>query len=111
MPFHEKDGLRYFTFESLDDEGVLAAAFTRHGGASPSPWAKLNLGSLVGDKPENVVENRRRIFQSIGRPVDSLFDVWQIHGITAVCAEAPRPLSASHQKADVIITDNPKCLC
>jgi len=107
MPFHEKDALRYYTFESLDDEGILQAAFTRHGGVSPAPWAKLNLGSLVGDDLEHVSENRRRVFQSIGRPIESLFDVWQVHGTSVVCAESPRPLSAPHQKADVILTDNP----
>jgi YfiH family protein len=108
MPFHEKDQLRYFTFESLDDEDIIQAAFTRQGGVSPAPWAKLNLGSLVGDDQANVVENRRRIFECIHRPMESLFDVWQVHGIEAVCAEGPRPSAAAHQKADVILTDNPK---
>jgi len=108
MPFREKDQLRYFTFESLDDEGILQAEFTRKGGVSPAPWAELNLGSLVGDDQAHVVENRRRIFESINRPVESLFDVWQVHGIEAVSAEGPRPLTAAHQKADVIITDNPE---
>lgn len=107
MPFHQHDSLRYYTFESFDDEGVLHAAFTRHGGTSPTPWAKLNLGSLVGDKLEHVEENRRRIFNAIARPIESLFDVWQVHGTEVVCAEVPRPLSAPHQKADVILTDNP----
>jgi YfiH family protein len=108
MPFREKDSLRYYTFESLDDEGVLQGAFTRHGGVSPSPWAKLNLGSLVGDDLENVLENRQRIFQAIGRKTESIFDVWQVHGTSVVCAESPRPLTAPHQKADVILTDNPQ---
>jgi YfiH family protein len=108
MPFHQKDSLRYYTFDSFDDEGVLQAAFTRLGGTSPAPWAKLNLGSLVGDKLEHVEENRRRIFKAIGRPIESLFDVWQVHGTEVICAEIPRPLSAPHQKADVILTDNPE---
>ena len=107
MPFREKDALRYYTFESLDDEGVLQAAFTRHGGTSPAPWAELNLGSLVGDDASRVLENRRRVFQAIERPLESLYDVWQVHGTNVVCAEAPRPSTALHQKADVILTDNP----
>jgi YfiH family protein len=108
MPFRERDSLRYYTFESLDDEGVLHAAFTRHGGVSPVPWARLNLGNLVGDDPTNVFENRRRVFQVIGRSTESLFDVWQVHGTGVVCAEAPRPVSAPHQRADAILTDNPQ---
>jgi YfiH family protein len=107
MPFHEKDHLRYYTFESLDDEAIIQAAFTRQGGVSPVPWAALNLGSLVGDGQAHVIENRKRIFECINRPVESLFDVWQVHGVEVVCTEAPRPLSAAHQKADVIFTDNP----
>jgi polyphenol oxidase len=107
MPFRDIDELRYFSFESLDDEGILNAAFTRRGGISSAPWMSLNLGSLVGDDPKHVVENRRRLFHSIDRPPDSLFDVWQVHGTHIICADTPRSLTAPHQKADGILTDNP----
>lgn len=108
MPFREHDSLRYYTFDSFDEEGVLQAAFTRHGGVSLAPWAKLNFGSLVGDDPVNVLENRRRVFQAVGRPVESLFDVWQVHGTEVVYANTPRPLTVPHHKADAILTDNPE---
>lgn len=105
MPFHQQDGIRYFTFESLSDAGVPHAAFTRHGGVSPRPWESLNVGGLVGDDPGRVVENRRRCFQSVGYQPESMYDVWQVHGVDVVCTSAPRPLDTPHRKADVILTD------
>ena len=84
---------------------VKQAFFTRHGGVSPAPWASLNQGGLSGDARANVVENRRRIFEHFGRPVESIFDVWQVHSGRVVCSDSPRPLQEPHQKADAILTD------
>ncbi|MDR3575133.1 MAG: peptidoglycan editing factor PgeF [Anaerolineaceae bacterium] len=81
--------------------------FTRTGGVSPDPWSSLNLGGTVGDSRENVVENRLRLFNSLDRKVESLFDVWQIHGTKIICSDAPRPLDAPHKEADAILTDRP----
>jgi YfiH family protein len=72
---------------------------------SPEPWNSLNQGGTVGDARENVVENRRRIFVDIQRPVESIFDVWQVHGTNVICADKPRPLETDHLKADAILTD------
>lgn len=102
-----EDGLEYFQFSSLDREEVVHGIFTRKGGVSPHPWASLNLGGTVGDLRENVVENRRRIFQSMGRQVESIFDVWQVHSANVICTDEPRSLDAPHEKADAILTNNP----
>jgi YfiH family protein len=107
MPFVERDGLHYFQFESFNRHGLVHGGFTRHGGVSPAPWASLNQGGTVGDERANVVENRRRIFTALGRPVESVFDVWQVHSKDVICSEVPRPLSDSHRKADAIATQNP----
>ncbi|RPJ42602.1 MAG: laccase domain-containing protein, partial [Chloroflexi bacterium] len=107
MHFHESGPLRYYTFESFNRYGLIHGLFTRHGGVSPAPWAALNLGGTVGDPRENVIENRRRIFTAAGRPVESIFDSWQVHGRDVICAEQPRPLDAPHQKADAILTGSP----
>jgi YfiH family protein len=85
--------------------GVKHGVFTRKGGVSPGPWATLNLGGTVGDPRENVIENRRRIFEIFERPVESVFDVWQVHSAEVVCAESPRPLDQPHQKGDAILTN------
>ncbi len=108
MAFQTIDGLRYYTFDILHNAPLVHGVFTRQGGTSPAPWAELNLGGTVGDAPEHVAENRRRVFKAAGRPVESLFDVWQVHSADVVCTHEPRPLHTPHQKADVILTDTPK---
>ncbi len=105
MPFHDFDSIRYYTFSTLDETGVLHAVFTRQGGVSPEPWDSLNLGGTVGDDPERVAINRARVFQSVGRSLDTMFDVWQVHSADVIKADAPRQIHLPHDKADAIITD------
>jgi len=105
MPFHQTDLVRYYTFESLADAGVRHAVITRRGGVSPAPWASLNVGGTVGDDAERVLENRKRSFHALGRPLVSLYDVWQVHGIDVVCAQTPRSPGSPHLKADTILTN------
>lgn len=107
MPFHQPDGIRYFTFDSFTAAGVLHGAIGRQGGVSLEPWASLNVGATVGDDLANVRENRRRSFQALGRPLGTLFDVWQVHSADVVCADAPRPPEQEHVRADAILTDRP----
>jgi hypothetical protein len=108
MPFHLTDGIRYYTFETIQAAGALNAAISRRGGVSPPPWASLNVGATVGDDFQRVLENRRRSFQALSRPLESLYDVWQVHGTEVVCASAPRPLHQPHLRADAILTDRPE---
>ena len=108
MPYVAVDGLEYFQFESLDNRLLKHGIFTRKGGVSPQPWDSLNQGGTVGDARENVIENRRRVYQVMGQPVESIFDVWQVHSADVICADEPRPLNAQHQKADAILTDRPE---
>jgi len=107
MSFAETGGLRSYTFDLLAGCGLVQGIYTRQGGISPQPWASLNLGGTVGDDRANVIENRKRIFETVGRPVESIFDVWQVHGTTVICSQEPRPLDGAHQPADAILTDNP----
>ncbi|MCL4528246.1 MAG: peptidoglycan editing factor PgeF [Chloroflexi bacterium] len=106
MPFSNKNGIRYYTFD-LFPRALTQAVFTRQGGVSPAPWTSLNVGGTVGDDAERVRENRVRSFSALGRTLDSLFDVWQVHSADAVFADAPRPVHADHHKADIILTDKP----
>lgn len=106
MTFHQHNGICYYTFD-IFPRPVAQAVFTRQGGVSPAPWDSLNVGGTVGDDPARVHENRLRSFAALGRTLDSLFDVWQVHSADAVCAGAPRPADAIHQKADIILTDKP----
>jgi YfiH family protein len=106
MPFRSSSEIRYFEF-GIFTQGVLHAIFTRRGGVSPAPWSGLNLGGTVGDNPERVKENRRRIFTAIDRDPASIFDVWQVHGVETVFAEAPRPPQETYRQADIVLTDQP----
>jgi polyphenol oxidase len=106
MPFCENNGVRYYTFD-LFPRNVVHGVFTRRGGVSPMPWESLNVGATVGDEPERVLENRTRSFATLGRQMNSLFDVWQVHSADAVFADAPRPPEQDHYKADIMFTDKP----
>jgi polyphenol oxidase len=68
------------SWPALDAAGVTAAVTARSGGVSGGPYATLNLSLSVGDDPDRVLENRRRLAAAIGaRPQDF---VWarQVHG-------------------------------
>ena len=107
MPISDSGGLKCFTFDIFPRTGLVHGLYTRQGGVSPAPWSSLNLGGTVGDERANVVENRRRIFAAVDRPVESIFDVWQVHGTHAIASRIPRPLDGAHQQADIILTDQP----
>jgi YfiH family protein len=108
MAFISVDGLRYYSFDLFEDLQVCQGVFTRRGGVSPAPWVSLNTGGLSGDLQENVIENRRRLFSAFNRPVESIFDVWQVHSADVKISDRPRPLDQPHEKADAIITDRPE---
>lgn len=107
MPFVEDSGLRYFQFEVFP-ANLTHAVFTRHGGVSPAPWDTLNVGGTVGDEAARVRENRARSFDVVGRKLDSMFDVWQVHSADAVLATSPRGPEEGIAKADIILTDRPE---
>ena len=106
MPFASHGKIRFFQFENLGP-GISHAIFTRHGGVSPEPWAALNMGSMVGDELQRVHENRRMALQTLELEVNSVFDVWQVHGIEVAIAETPLPPEKVHTQADIILTDIP----
>lgn len=106
MGLQESGNLEYFRFFNFNDR-VTQAIFTRKGGISPYPWLSLNLGGTVGDTREHVIENRRRMFSALNIPVESLFDVWQVHSADVICCDHPRPLDQPHKKADAILTNQP----
>lgn len=74
---------------------------TRPGGASPPPWDALNLGGAVGDAPERVAENWRRLEAATGL---GFARVRQVHGARAVRADAP---SAPAEEADAVVSLRP----
>ncbi len=62
----------------------------------------------MGDETPRVLENKRRVLDSIGRTPASLHEVWQVHSADVVDAREPRGQAALVQ-ADAMITANAEC--
>src|SRR6267378_3243633 len=75
--------LQIITPEWPAPPGVRAAFTLRTGGVSVAPYDSLNLGSRIGDSPEAVAENRRRVAEKLRLPAEP---VWleQVHGVEVV---------------------------
>lgn len=84
---------------------VRAASTLRRGGVSTGSYQSLNLGAHVGDEPRRVVENRRRLRETLKLPGEP---VWlnQVHGNAVIRAEA-----SSERNADAAFTDRPGVVC
>ncbi len=107
MQYHH-GAVPYYTFSSFDAfPELFHAVFTRHGGVSPRPWHSLNLGWSVGDAPERVEENYRRIAATIGVSREDLTTTWQVHGNTILVADETHH-GGSLGKADGLITTTPR---
>jgi polyphenol oxidase len=106
MPFQTNGSVRYFQFDLFEDR-VVHAVFSRHGGVSRAAWSSLNLGGTVGDDPEAVAQNREIALTALDRKLDSVYDVWQVHGVDVAIADAPRPKEVPHPQADIILTKTP----
>jgi YfiH family protein len=64
-----------------DAASAYRVAFTtRFGGVSEGDFESLNLGILTDDDPDRVVENRRRVCDSVGADADTATMAWQVHG-------------------------------
>lgn len=106
MQSHPVNGLTCFTFDSFPNDSLAHGIFARAGGVSPHPWASLNMSISTGDSLENTRANRRRAFEALGLPFESMADVWQVHGVETVQTDEPRG-DRPPIKADGLITDRP----
>jgi polyphenol oxidase len=77
---------------------------TRRGGVSEGPFASLNLGRKLGDAPERVDENRRRLCAEVGAEVDRLALNYQRHTAQVNRAVAGR----RGETGDGLWTDEPE---
>ncbi len=81
--------------------GVRAFMSTRDGGVSAAPFHHLNLGRSVGDAPEAVAENRRRVARHLAAEPVYLH---QVHGSRCVILTGPTPEPLA---ADAAVTATP----
>jgi YfiH family protein len=96
--------LDLFRFDNLSRvPGVVHAVAARAGGVSEGRCESLNVSYSVGDTPDNVDENLRRVASSVGARRDDLFSAYQVHGreVTLVEDEAEAP---GRPRCDVLIT-------
>lgn len=74
------------------DAPVRAAFSGRAGGVSRGPYAGLNLGASVGDRPADVRENRRRLCAALGLDEERVSLGRQVHGaLVREVLAPPRP--------------------
>lgn len=80
----DESGL-FYRCDALLERGLAAHAFsTRLGGVSQGAFTSLNLGFHVGDRPDAVLENRRRLLSLLGTEIKSLVAAAQVHSSTVV---------------------------
>lgn len=85
-----------------DADHAVAGTTTRTGGVSEGAYRSLNLGAHVGDRLENVAENRRRLVEHAGLPAEPLW-LRQVHGSEVVCA-GDAATRAAPPEADAIVS-------
>lgn len=84
---------------------VRAAVTTRAGGVSSGPFASLNLAAHVGDDPDAVRENRRRLREALALTVEPTW-LQQVHGRDV--AVLPQP---DETVADAAVAFAPGAVC
>jgi hypothetical protein len=109
----ERGGLRVLAWPALDGYPVDALVTTRHGGVSAGDYATLNLSFGVGDRPEDVLENRRRAAAALGADLADFVFGSQVHSAVArVVTRADRGRGAAVAdagvgEADALVTSDP----
>lgn len=85
--------------------GLGHATSERTGGVSVGPFESLNISLGVGDQPEAVLENRRRLSSALGRPLEQWVLAEQVHGARVQVVGAADAGQGSTRQEDRI----PRC--
>lgn len=86
----------------LDLPQIQHGFFTRHGGASSGVYGTLNLGLGSQDDQDLVLENRKRVAASFGRPENYLLSLYQVHSNIAL--KVGEPFTGERPEADGLVT-------
>ncbi len=113
MKLNNKDSVPYLTYNSLSEIKFIKHGFsTRLGGVSKGIFSTMNLAFNRGDNKEDVMENYRRICDSIGLDFNTLVASAQDHNTfvrvvksadIGVGITKPRDI----QSVDALITNEP----
>lgn len=68
----------YIQFHKFPDS-VIAGVTTRHGGVSEGPYATLNMSYFLGDREDNVRENRKRLSDAAHMNLARMTGAVQVH--------------------------------
>lgn len=79
---------------------------TRGGGVSKPPFDTFNLGDHVGDEPEAVAANRKRLAAVVGLDGDHVIWMNQAHGDRVVRVDGPRDTAVDD--TDALVTTTPR---
>ena len=83
------DGAEFLQIHPLDSRYPVKTFFTaRSGGCSTGNFSSLNMGFSTGDDRADVAENRRRIFDFIGKPGYCEAVPHQVHRAEIACIRA-----------------------
>ena len=81
--------------------------FTRHGGVSQSYWNSLNMGASIGDDPEAVRENHRRMYRAADVNPERAVSSWLVHSVKVKVIDDESKLNGKLEQADAIVTNLP----
>lgn len=81
---------------------LVAVESNRKGGVSKMPYSSLNLGFNTDDKPENILENRRRFFERLGIKMSRVTQSYQPHKDKILKVTRSRV----YEGYDALITEN-----
>ena len=100
-----RDGVHLLLDDGALSGGLMIAFSDRRGGVSDAPFDSLNLAARVGDQPEPVEENRRRVARAAGYDPAALVLARQVHGSKIIEAFAGQ--SGVVGEADALMTRAP----
>lgn len=105
MEHVKQDNLEFYRHR--DWKTIKHGIFTRHGGASQSYWASLNVGGVNGDDENAVITNHKRIYNALDVNHDRACTVWLVHGVETIVVDEPHKERTWITKADGMITNKP----
>ncbi len=79
---------------------------TRAGGVSAAPYDTFNLGDHVGDEPDAVAANRKRLAATIGLEEERVIWMNQVHGDRVTVVNGPRDTPVDD--TDALVTTTPR---
>lgn len=102
----------YSCSELLTRAGFGHGFFTRQGGVSSGAYGSLNLSLEVGDRADDVAENRRRVASALGVADDAICVPRQVHGQGVIVLEGGETWGkVAMLPGDAVVSDGPGVAC